>query len=128
MERKKSLTMSQADTLTIRHVDINGDVTPYKMSQCWKEKYLIASAMSYRGLTEFLQEAIKDSKRRIRCSPVRLKATMMKVSDPIIFGAVVKAYYADVFEKYGDVFEEIGFDANNGMRTLDQIESLEPSL
>ena len=49
---------------------------------------------------------------------VHLKATMMKVSDPIIFGAVVKAYYADVFDKYEMFFDEIGFDANNGMRTL----------
>ena len=56
------------------------------------------SAMSYKGLTEFLQEAIEDSKAQNTLFSVHLKATMMKVSDPIIFGAVVKAYYADVFE------------------------------
>ena len=85
--------------------------------------------MSYRGLTEFLQEAIEDSKEQNTLFSVHLKATMMKVSDPIIFGAVVKAYYADVFEKYHDVFEEIGFDANNGMRTLDhKLALIDPSL
>ena len=108
-----------ADTLTIRHVDVNGSVTPYKSVTMLEGEIFDTSAMSYRGLTEFLQEAIEDSKEQNTLFSVHLKATMMKVSDPIIFGAVVKAYYADVFEKYHDVFEEIGFDANNGMRTLD---------
>ena len=126
---EKAMTMSEADTLTIRHVDVNGNVTPYKSVTMLEGEIFDTSAMSHRGLTEFLQEAIEDSKEQDTLFSVHLKATMMKVSDPIIFGAVVKAYYADVFEKYGNVFEEIGFDANNGMRTLDQkLESLDPSL
>ena len=126
---EKAMTMSEADVLTIRHVDLNGDVTQYRDVSMLKGEIFDTSVMSYSGLSDFLREAIADSKRQDILFSVHLKATMMKVSDPIIFGAVVKAYYADVFEKYGNVFEEIGFDANNGMRTLDQkLDSLAPSL
>ena len=126
---EKAITMSEAGILTIRHVDVNENVTQYKQVPILEGEIFDTSTMSYRGLTEFLQEAIEDSKCQDTLFSVHLKATMMKVSDPIIFGAVVKAYYADVFDKYHDVFEKIGFDANNGMRTLDQkLESLEPSL
>ena len=126
---EKAVTMSGADTLTIRHVDENGVVTPYKDVAMLDGEIFDTSAMSYSALNAFLQEAIADSKKQDILFSVHLKATMMKVSDPIIFGAVVRAYYADVFDKYGAVFAEIGFDANNGMRTLEQkLASLDPSL
>ena len=126
---EQAMTVSKADTLTIRHVDGDGNISIFKEVAVQEGEILDASTMSYRRLSTFLEEAIKDSKEQDILFSVHLKATMMKVSDPIIFGAVVKAYYADVFEKYGNVFEEIGFDANNGMRTLDQkLESLAPSL
>jgi isocitrate dehydrogenase len=126
---ERAVTMSEADTLTIQHVDVNGNVTKYKEVAVLKGEIFDTSAMSYSALTEFLQESIEDSKAQDILFSVHLKATMMKVSDPIIFGAVVKAYYAPVFEQYGTVFDEIGFDPNNGMRTLEQkLESLNPAL
>ena len=126
---EKSMTMSKADRLTIRHVDSAGNNSVFKEIEVQKSEIFDVSTMSYSGLSNFLEQAIADSKEQNILFSVHLKATMMKVSDPIIFGAVVKAYYADVFEKYGTVFEQIGFDANNGMRTLDQkLESLPPSL
>ena len=126
---ERAITMSEADTLTIQHVDVNGDVTKYKDVPVLAGEIVDTSAMSYAALTEFLQESIADSKAQDVLFSVHLKATMMKVSDPIIFGAVVKAYYAAVFEQYGTVFEKIGFDPNNGMRTLEnKLKTLEPAL
>ena len=126
---EQAVTMSTADTLTIQHVDVNGNVTKYKDVRVLAGEIFDTSAMSYGALAEFLQASIADSKEQDVLFSVHLKATMMKVSDPIIFGAVVKAYYAAVFEQYGDVFEEIGFSPNNGMRTLEKkLESLDSAL
>ncbi len=126
---EQAVTMSTGDTLTIQHVDVNGNVTKYKDVPVLAGEIFDTSAMSYGALAEFLQESIADSKEQNVLFSVHLKATMMKVSDPIIFGAVVKAYYAAVFGQYGDVFEEIGFSPNNGMRTLEKkLESLDSAL
>ena len=71
--------------------------------------------MSYAALSDFLEKAISDAKEENILLSLHLKATMMKVSDPIMFGLAVKVFYKDVFEKYSDIFEELGVDANNGL-------------
>ena len=77
-----------------------------------------ASVMSKRALRAFLKEQIEDAKARGVLFSVHLKATMMKVSDPIIFGHVVSVFFEDVFEKYAETFRALGVSANNGLGDL----------
>jgi len=81
--------------------------------------------MSKRALVAFLEEQVEEAKKNGVLFSVHLKATMMKISDPIIFGYAVKAFFKPVFEKYGDLFEEISVDVRNGFGdVLAKIESL----
>ncbi len=127
---EKAITMDKADSLTIRHVDVNGEQTILKESvPVLAGEIFDTSAMSLAALKSFLVEQIADAKAQDVLFSVHLKATMMKVSDPIIFGAVVESYYADVFEKYGDVFASLNINPNNGMRTLEnKLESLDADI
>src|SRR5690606_16489860 len=77
-----------------------------------------ATVMSRDALRAFLAEQVEDAKRRGVLFSVHLKATMMKVSDPIIFGHVVEAYFAEVFEKHAATFERLGVNANDGLGAL----------
>ena len=76
---------------------------------------LDSSVMSGQALSAFFEKEIADAKAKDVLLSLHLKATMMKVSDPIMFGLAVKAYYKEVFEKYADVFEELGVDPSNGL-------------
>ena len=71
--------------------------------------------MSHDALRAFFAEQINGAKEQGILLSLHLKATMMKVSDPIMFGHCVKVYYSDVFEKHADTFEQLGVDANNGI-------------
>ena len=77
-----------------------------------------ATVFSKRALRKFLEEQIGDAKKKDVLFSVHLKATMMKVSDPIIFGHVVSVYFKDVFEKHASVFKELGVSPNNGLGDL----------
>jgi len=77
-----------------------------------------ATVMNKRALRKFLEEQIKDAKSKGVLFSVHLKATMMKVSDPIIFGHVVSVFFKDVFEKHAAVFKELGVSPNNGLGDL----------
>ncbi len=84
-----------------------------------------AAVMSRQALRDFLAREIDDARSRDLLFSLHLKATMMKVSDPIIFGHVVSVFYSDVFEKHGTLLDELGVDANNGIGDLyAKIESL----
>jgi isocitrate dehydrogenase len=74
-----------------------------------------ASAISMNTLKSFLAEQIKDAKEQGVLFSLHMKATMMKVSDPILFGAAVEVYFAEVFEKYGETFKKLGVDVRNGL-------------
>merc|ERR1719278_1209097 len=74
-----------------------------------------ASRMSKKALTKFFEDEIADCMKKDLMISLHLKATMMKVSDPIMFGHMVKVFYKDVFAKHGDLFKELGVNVNNGL-------------
>ncbi|MFT4671630.1 MAG: isocitrate dehydrogenase [Pseudohongiellaceae bacterium] len=113
---EQSVTVPSATSVRIEHKDAAGNATVLKDGIALLAGEVIdASSMSKNALRSFLAEQIADSKAKgVLCS-LHLKATMMKVSDPIIFGHAVTVYYADVFEKYAETFKNLGIDANNGL-------------
>ncbi len=116
---EKSVTIAKADTAKIELVEPNGKVTVLKEKTALLAGEIIdAAVMSKKALREFLETEIQEAKAQGVLLSVHLKATMMKVSDPIIFGHAVTVYFKDVFTKYADLFAEIGVDATNGLGDL----------
>jgi len=115
-ESEKSVTVEKASHVRIEHIRVDGRVTVLKEPFPLLESEIIdASVMSRRALRAFLAKEIEDAASDELLLSVHLKATMMKVSDPIIFGHAVSVYYQDVFEKHADLFEKLGIDPNNGL-------------
>jgi len=113
---EKSVTIDAATDVRIEHQAADGTTTVLKASTPLLAGEVIdASVMSKKALGSFLTEAIEDAKNQDILMSLHLKATMMKVSDPIIFGQVVAVYYSAVFEKHAAIFEQIGVDQNNGI-------------
>ncbi|MBC8352891.1 MAG: NADP-dependent isocitrate dehydrogenase [Planctomycetes bacterium] len=114
--REQSHVMTRAGDVCIELVSESGETIPLKEKVSLQADEVIdASVMSCRALREFLAEEIDDAKNKGVLLSLHLKATMMKVSDPIIFGHAVSVFYQDVFEKYASVFEQLGIEANNGL-------------
>jgi isocitrate dehydrogenase len=113
-----STTIHSDSTLRIEHESESGQLTVLKEVEVIAGEIVDATFMSAKHLRAFLDEQIRDSKERDVLFSLHLKATMMKVSDPIIFGHGVRAYFADVFETHGDVLESIGVNVNNGLGDL----------
>lgn len=121
---EKSLTINQATEVKIEHRASNGSTTVLKSSTpVLKGEIIDASVMSKKALLEFLSQQVKDAKDKDVLFSLHMKATMMKVSDPIIFGHAVRVFFKDLFDKYKKTFDEIGVDVNNGFGNL--IEKLE---
>ena len=117
---EQSVTMGDNDTLTIRHTDADGNVTNLKEDlKVLKGEIVDSTFMSAKALDAFLAEQIKRAKEEGVLFSAHLKATMMKVSDPVIFGHIVKAYFPAVFEKFGTHLEEAGLSANNGLAGIE---------
>lgn len=113
---EKSMTVDGATDMRIEFVDAAGNITVLKEKVALEDKEVIdASVMSKKALVEFFEQEIDKAKEEDVLFSLHMKATMMKVSDPIIFGHCVKVYYKDVFAKHADVFEQLGVDANNGI-------------
>jgi isocitrate dehydrogenase len=111
-----STTLAEPTVASIKHIDSNGTVTVLKDGLALLAGEVIdSSCMSKNALREFLAQQIEDAKQQGVLLSLHLKATMMKVSDPIIFGHAVTVFYKDVFAKYGELFQELGVDANNGI-------------
>ena len=107
--------MSAADDLRIEHVAADGTVTVLKQSVPVQEGEVVdGTFMSGAALDRFLTEQIDAAREAGVLFSLHMKATMMKVSDPIIFGHGVVAYFASIFDKYGDVLEAAGADPANG--------------
>tara|TARA_R110000787_G_scaffold286385_1_gene404525 strand:- start:1336 stop:3555 length:2220 start_codon:yes stop_codon:yes gene_type:complete len=116
---EKSLTLDKDDTVSIIHTDLNGVKSTLKDSlSLLKGEIIDATVLSKKELLSFLKEQIKDSKDQDLLFSLHLKATMMKVSDPIIFGHAVRVFFSDLFKKHGETFKEIGVDVNNGFGDL----------
>ena len=116
---EKSTTITKAGNVRIEHTDAAGSKTVLKAETTVLEGEIIdASVMNKKALIAFLQEQVSDAKQKNILFSLHMKATMMKVSDPIIFGHAVRVFFAPVFEKYQDVFDEIGVDVNNGFGDL----------
>ena len=96
----------------------NGEIVLKDDLQAQKDEVLDMTFMNTKALQDFYKEQIKDAKDKDVLFSLHLKATMMKVSDPIMFGYAVKEYYKDVLEKYADVLDKIGFNPNNGLADL----------
>lgn len=117
---EKSLTMAADDTLSIVLTENNGNKTVLKEGlKVLKGEIIDATVMSKNALVAFLEEQVIDAKEKKVLFSIHLKATMMKVSDPIIFGYAVRVYFEDLFKKYADTFEELGVNANNGLEVLE---------
>ncbi|WP_017733404.1 NADP-dependent isocitrate dehydrogenase [Nafulsella turpanensis] len=116
---EKSVVVEQAGDVKIEFVGADGQAKTLKEKTSLKEKEVIdASVMSCKALRSFLEKEISEAKEEDLLLSLHLKATMMKVSDPILFGHAVTVYFKEVFEKYASLFKEIGVDPNNGLGDL----------
>jgi isocitrate dehydrogenase len=116
---EKSVTIAEADIVRIEHVTTDGEVTVLKGSTPLLAGEIIdAAVMSRRALVDFLRTEIADAKEQGVLFSLHLKATMMKVSDPIIFGHAVQVFFDDVFARFGETLDEIGADPNDGLAAV----------
>ncbi len=116
---EQSALITDAGNLKITLVGANGEQTILKESVAvLKDEIVDASSMSKKALREFLEAEMQDAKEQDILFSVHLKATMMKVSDPIMFGHVVSVYFKDAFEKHADTFEKLGVNPDNGLASL----------
>ena len=123
---EKSVTVEAATDVKIKHIAKDGSETILKEKVSLLDGEIIdATVMSKKALIAFLEEQVEDANKSGVLLSLHMKATMMKVSDPIIFGHAVRVFFKDLFEKHGDTFEEIGVDANVGFaNVLSNLEEL----
>ncbi|HMU28703.1 MAG TPA: NADP-dependent isocitrate dehydrogenase [Nitrospira sp.] len=113
---EKSMTIPAATTAKIEFVGADGKTTVLKEKVALQAgEVLDATFMSVKALRTFLEEQIEDAKKQGVLWSLHMKATMMKVSDPKIFGHGVTVYYKDVFEKHAETFKKLGVDPDNGL-------------
>ncbi|MFJ1473091.1 NADP-dependent isocitrate dehydrogenase [Capnocytophaga cynodegmi] len=126
---EKSVTMEKPDNVKIELTTTSGEKIVLKEKTTLQEGEIIdAAVMRKKALLAFLKEQVQLAKNEGVLFSLHMKATMMKVSDPIIFGHAVRTFFADVFEKHADTFKKIGVDANNGFGdVIAKIANLETS-
>jgi isocitrate dehydrogenase len=113
---EQSVTLSEANDAKIEFVAKDGTITVLKASTPLKAGEVIdSSVLNIAALKSFVAETIAEAKAEGVLLSVHLKATMMKVSDPIIFGAIVEVFFKDVFSKYADLFKKLNVDTRNGL-------------
>jgi isocitrate dehydrogenase len=116
---ERSVTVAADDELRIEHVAADGSVSVLRESlPVLGGEIVDAAVMRRRALGAFLSEQIADARMQEVLFSVHLKATMMKVSDPIIFGHAVRAFFADVFAEHGEALERAGANPNNGLASI----------
>ncbi|MDD7887445.1 NADP-dependent isocitrate dehydrogenase [Flavivirga sp. 57AJ16] len=116
---EKSVTLPEATSVKIVHTDNNGTTTILKDSfALLKGEIIDATVMSKKALVTFLDEQVADARKNDLLFSLHMKGTMMKVSDPIIFGHAVKSYYKDIFEKHGDIIKDLEVNVNSGISNL----------
>ena len=116
---EKSLTLDRATDISIQHISADGTkiILKEKVSLL-ADEIIDATTLNKKALLSFLDSEIADAKKQNVLFSLHMKATMMKVSDPIIFGHAVKVFFKDLFDKHSQTFEEIGIDVNNGFGNL----------
>lgn len=126
---EKSVTVEKAGQVRIEFEDKNGNKTDMKAGvDLLAGEVIDGMFMSKKALCQFFEEQIEDAKQTGVLFSLHVKATMMKVSHPIVFGHCVKVFYKDLFEKYGELFERLGVNANDGLGSVyDKIASLPES-
>ncbi|EAR60602.1 NADP-dependent isocitrate dehydrogenase [Neptuniibacter caesariensis] len=125
---EQSITMAEAGDVRIEFVDQAGNVEVKKELSLEKGEILDSMRMSCAALREFFEESLQDAKETGVMWSLHVKATMMKVSHPIVFGHAVTVFYKELFEQYGDLFEELGVNPNNGIGSVyDKIATLPTS-
>lgn len=121
---EKSVTLNEATIVSIQFKASNGETEILKNQlNLLKGEIIDATVLSKKALIEFLENQVKDAKDKGVLFSLHMKATMMKVSDPIIFGHAVKVFFKDLFAKHGETFKSLGVDVNNGFGNL--VEKLE---
>ncbi|MBV1790150.1 NADP-dependent isocitrate dehydrogenase [Marinobacterium sp. D7] len=125
---EQSITMPEAGDVRIEFVGKDGQVEVKKELSLLQGEVLDSMFMSCKALRDFFEETLNDCKETGVMWSLHVKATMMKVSHPIVFGHAVTVYYKDLFEKHGELFHEIGVNPNNGLSSVyDKIKSLPDS-
>jgi isocitrate dehydrogenase len=124
---EQSVTLASATEVSIVHTDLSGNKTVLKENITLLEGEIFdATVLSINALKSFLKTQIEDAKASGVLLSLHMKATMMKVSDPIIFGHAIRLFFADVFKKYNTVFNSIGVNPNNGYdNILQKLEKLD---
>ncbi|CAN5790876.1 NADP-dependent isocitrate dehydrogenase [soil metagenome] len=118
--RERSVTLGSATTVRIEHVAPDAEVTVLKEGLSLRTgEVLDATCMSRAALVRFLEGEMRDAKERGVLFSLHMKATMMKVSDPIIFGHAVRVFFREVFERHGTTLERLGVDPNDGISSLE---------
>ena len=116
---EKSVTLSVPENVKIEFVDKDGNITVLKEKLSLLEgEVLDATFLSVSELRNFIENQLEDAKKNDLLFSVHLKATMMKVSDPVLFGHFVSVYFKEVFEKHASTFEELGINPNLGLGDL----------
>ena len=116
---EKSVTVPAATTVRIEFADTSGKVTVLKDKLALKAgEVMDGTFMSRAALVRFLEDQLEDARKQDVLFSVHLKATMMKVSDPIIFGVAVRTFFREVFDQHAATFKDIGVDPNNGLGDL----------
>ena len=113
---EKSATMSDAESVKIEHLDTNGKVKTLKDNiSLLKDEVIDSATMNVKALRKFFAQQIEEAKKDDVLLSLHLKATMMKVSDPIMFGHAVSVYYKEALQKHSDTLKEIGANVNYGL-------------
>ena len=116
---EKSVTLAEATSITIEHTDAAGKTTVLKDSfPLLKGEIIDATKMSKVALLDFFEKEVADAKAQGILFSLHMKATMMKVSDPIIFGHAVKVFFKDLFTKHGATLDKLGVNVNSGLGNL----------
>ena len=125
---EKSITFDKATSISIEFKSTSESKVLKKLN-ILENEIIDATVMSKKALVSFLEEQVNDAKAKNILFSLHMKATMMKVSDPVIFGYAVKVYFKDLFEKYNDTFKELGVNVNNGFGDLiAKIQQLPPDI
>tara|TARA_B110000037_G_scaffold223139_1_gene302659 strand:- start:8953 stop:11172 length:2220 start_codon:yes stop_codon:yes gene_type:complete len=115
---EKSVTIANAGTVSIEHMNAAGETNVLKSLPVLAGEIIDATYLSTKALTQFLDAQVADARDKGVLFSIHMKATMMKVSDPIIFGYAVKAYFKAIWEKHGATLEDLGVDVRNGFGDL----------